>query len=122
MEESAYTLYRRGAALLSEGMAKQAADSLEKARALEPDKASIREALARAYYAMGRTGDARDEFTAAADMDPTNDYAHFGLALCLEREKRIDEARGHARLAVTMRPANEDYRRALERIERAAGG
>lgn len=118
MEETAYGLYQRGAALLSEGMAGEAMPSLERARDLEPDKGSIREALARAYFALGRTGAARQEFSAAAEIDPTNDYAHFGLALCLERESRLDEARGHARLAVAMKPENEDYRRALERIER----
>lgn len=119
MEETAYGLYQRGAALLSEGLAGEAAPSLERARDLEPDKASIREALARAYFALGRTRDAREEFTAVAAIDPANDYAHFGLALCLERERRLDEARGHARMAVTMKPGNEDYRRALERIERS---
>ena len=120
MEESAYSLYQRGAALLSEGLPRDAAESLAKARMLEPDKASIREALARAYFALGRTGEARDEFAATATIDPTNDYAHFGLALCFERERRLLEARGHARLAATMRPDNDDYRQALDRIERAA--
>ncbi|HVL88895.1 MAG TPA: tetratricopeptide repeat protein [Actinomycetota bacterium] len=119
MEETAYGLFQRGAALLSEGMVREAAESLERAREMEPDKASIREALARAYYAQGRTTDARAEFSAAACIDPSNDYAHFGLALCLERENRLDEARGHARLAVAMKPENEDYRRALDRIERS---
>jgi len=119
VEETAYGLYQRGAALLSEGMAHEAAASLERARDMEPEKASIRESLARAYYALGRTVAARDEFSAAAGIDPSNDYAHFGLALCLEREGRIIEARGHAKLAVAMRPENEDYRRALERIERS---
>lgn len=120
MEDTAYALYRRGLALLSEGMAREAVDALARARALEPEKGSIREALARAYFTLGRVGPAADEFRAATGIDPTNDYAHFGLALCLERQGRIDEARGHARLAFAMRPDHDDYRRALDRIEGSA--
>jgi hypothetical protein len=44
-----------------------------------------------------------------------NDYAHFGLGLCLLRQGDRIGARGHLKLAVAMRPHNEDYRQALER-------
>jgi len=118
--ESTYTLWQRGCALLSERHFHQAAVVLERAREMEPQKASIREALARAYYASGRPGWAREEFEAALEIEPTNDYAHFGLALCLERTGEIATARGHAKLAVVMRPGDENYRRALERIDRAS--
>lgn len=118
--ESTYTLWQRGYALLSERRFHQAAVVLERAKELEPDKASIREALARAYYSSGRPAWARAEFEAALEIEPTNDYAHFGLALCLERTGAIAEARGHAKLAVVMRPEDENYRRALERIDRAS--
>jgi Tfp pilus assembly protein PilF len=80
----------------------------------------VREALARAYYGSGRPVLARAEFEAALEIDPTNDYAHFGLALCLERSGEIATARGHAKLAVVMRPEDENYRRALERIARVS--
>ena len=46
----AYDLYQLGRARLREGMAAQATVPLEKARRLEPDKASIREALGIAYF------------------------------------------------------------------------
>jgi Tfp pilus assembly protein PilF len=115
--ESTYSLWQRGSALLSGGHYHQAVIVLERAREQEPGKASIREALARAYYAVRRHAAARDEFEAALEIDPTNDYAHFGLALCLERTGQIDSARGHAKLAVVMRPEDENYRRALERID-----
>jgi Tfp pilus assembly protein PilF len=119
-EESAYALYRRGSALLAEGRYHQAAIVLERARTQEPDKGSIREALARAYFGSGRHGSAREEFEAALRIEPTNDYAHFGLALCLERSGDLASARAHAKLAVAMRPELEDYRRALARIVRAS--
>ena len=118
--ESTYALWRRGCALLQQNHNHQAAVVLERARAQEPGKASIREALARAYYAVGRPDAAREEFEAALDIDPANDYAHFGLALCLERTGEIATARGHAKLAVVMRPEDQNYRRALERIDPAS--
>jgi Tfp pilus assembly protein PilF len=118
--ESTYTLWLRGCVLLSQRHFHQAAVVLERARELEPQKASIRESLARAYYASGRPDDARAEFEAALEIEPTNDYAHFGLALCLERIGQLATARGHAKLAVVMRPQDENYRRALERIDRAS--
>ena len=117
--ESTYALWQRGCALLNDGHYHQAVIVLERAREQEPAKASIRETLARAYYAVRRPDAARDEFEAALEIDPTNDYAHFGLALCLERTGEIDSARGHAKLAVVMRPEDENYRRALERIDPA---
>jgi Flp pilus assembly protein TadD len=116
--ESAYTLLMRGHAFLDEKHFHQAVVVLERARTYEPGKASIREALARAYYASRRFDEARAEFEAAIEIDPTNDYAHFGLALCLERCGEIDYARGHVKLALAMRPEDENYRRALERIAR----
>ena len=120
MNESAYALFQRGSTLLAERRFHQAAIVLERARTLEPAKGSIREALARAYYSAGRPDAARDEFEAALEIDPTNDYAHFGLALCLERTGEIASARAHVKLAVAMRPELDDYRRALERIARAS--
>lgn len=118
--ESTYALWRRGCTFLQESHYHQAVIVLERARAQESGKASIREALARAYYAAGRPDAAREEFEAALEIDPTNDYAHFGLALCLERTGEIAVARGHAKLAVVMRPEDENYRRALERIDRGS--
>jgi Flp pilus assembly protein TadD len=102
--------------MLSEGMFPQAVTELSRARDLEPSKGSIREALGRALYGAGRTDSAMQEFAAAAELDPANDYAHFGLALCFERIGDIDRARGHAKMAVVMRPEVEAYQDALDRI------
>ena len=118
--ESTYALWRRGCTLLDGNHNHQAVVVLERAREQEPGKASIRETLARAYYAAGRPDAARAEFEAALEIDPANDYAHFGLALCLERTGELATARGHAKLAVVMRPEDENYRRALERIDAAS--
>jgi tetratricopeptide (TPR) repeat protein len=119
-DESTYALFLRGQALLAEGRYHQAAIVLGRARAKDPGKASIRETLARAYYSSGQLASAREEFEAAIEIDPTNDYAHFGLALCLERVGEITAARAHVKLAVAMRPDDDNYQRALARIARAS--
>jgi Tfp pilus assembly protein PilF len=109
----AYVAYQEGNRLLDTGNAHAAAVALERARALEPAKGSIRETLARAYFRTGRFAAAEDEFLATLELDPVNDYAHFGVGLCrLRRGDRI-AARRHLRLATAMRPDNADYRAAL---------
>ena len=113
--ESVYDLYQRGCELLSHGDYQAAIVPLSRARDLEPDKASIREALARAYFRCGRFPAARSEFARAVEIDPVNDYAHFGLGLCLLRTGDRAGARRHLKLAVAMRPL-EDYQRALAEV------
>jgi Tfp pilus assembly protein PilF len=110
---NAYDAFQEGSRLLAEDNPHAAAIALERARELEPAKGSVREALARAYYRSGQFSAAEREFEAALEIDPVNDYAHFGLGLCLMRSGRRDSARGHLRMAATMRPDNADYRSAL---------
>jgi Tfp pilus assembly protein PilF len=61
------------------------------------------------------------EFAEALEIDPSNDYAHFGLGLCLARSGERTLAVGHLRLAVAMRPEVDTYRQALERVQRRRG-
>ena len=114
MEESAYEAFQEGTRLLAGNNAHAAVIALERARTLEPEKASVREALARAYYQSGRFGAAEAEFTAALEIEPANDYAHFGLGLCRLKAGDRAGARGHLRQATVMRPDNPDYRAALD--------
>jgi Flp pilus assembly protein TadD len=114
--EAVYDLFARGMGLLRDGHPHQAAMLLGRAKLLEPEKASIREALGRALFMSGRTRSARREFTKAVQIDPVNDYAHFGLALACERTGQRSRAIGHLKLAIAMRPGTEHYERALSRI------
>lgn len=98
-ETDAYEAYTRGAALLASRDYHQAVIPLERARDLEPDKASIREALGRAYAGAREFSRARDEFQAAVDLHPTDAYAHFGLARCADCLGDGPLARRHHRLA-----------------------
>ncbi len=120
MEADAYELFRAGTELLADHNPHQAVTALERARELAPEQASVSEALGRAYYEAGRPADARVAFAKVLEIDPTNDYAHFGLALCLSRAGERALATGHLRLALAMRPGVAAYEEALARVERAA--
>ncbi len=114
-----YDLFRRGSALLEARDYEAAAVPLERARRLEPDKASIREALGRAYFHAGRYAAARDEFAAVVERSPVNDFAHFCLGRSLEKTGRRVEARRHLTLAAGLRPDRADYRVYLDRLRAA---
>ncbi|MGH9000573.1 MAG: tetratricopeptide repeat protein [Acidimicrobiia bacterium] len=109
----AYRRFQEGTRLLETGNSHAAIVSLERARELEPEKGSIRETLARAYFRSGRIRSARDEFEKVVELDPVNDYAHFGLGMCMLRTGDRAGARGHLKLATVMRPDHEDYQAAL---------
>src|SRR4051812_643256 len=108
--EKVYDLYRRGSELLEHGDFSAATIPLEQARALEPEKSSIREALGRAYFRTGRYEAASVEFQAVVDRYPVNDFAQFCLGRSLEKSGRKREARKHLALAASMRPERADYR------------
>jgi len=117
--DSAYELFRRGSRLLEEGHPAAAAVILERAAQLEPGKASILEALGRAYFDQGDHGRAAERFQAIVDTDPLAHYALFGLGLSLARLGDLAAGRRHLRMAVFLKPENEDYQRALRRIDAA---
>ena len=117
--EHVYDLFRRGSALLESGDYAAAAIPLERARAYEPDKTSIREALGRAYFHAQRYAEARDEFAAVVERSPVNDYAHFCLGRAFQLTGHRLEARRHLKLAAGLRPDRKDYREYLNRLRAA---
>jgi Flp pilus assembly protein TadD len=117
--DDAYALFQRGLSLLAESHWAQAAVSLEKAKRLEPDKTSIREALGRAYFRSGRYRPAATEFSAVVERNPTNDYAHFCLGRSFEKLGDRRGARRHMSLACGMRPDRTDYRIYRDRVRNA---
>ena len=120
MADDVYDLYQRGMALLEDGHFHQATIPLAKARDLEPDKTSIREALGRAYFRSGGYEAARAEFEAVVERAPTNDYALFCLGRALMQLGRAAEARKPLTLAVNMNPKRRDYRIYRDRARKAA--
>jgi Flp pilus assembly protein TadD len=115
--DSAYELFRRGSQLLAERHPGAAAVVLERASRLEPGKASILEALGRAYFNQGEHGLAAERFREIVERDPVAHYAHFGLGLAEAQLGHPSLARRHLKIAVSLKPEIEDYRRALRRVE-----
>jgi Flp pilus assembly protein TadD len=104
-----YDYFREGQRRLRKGLTAQATVPLEKARRREPDKASIRETLGIAYFRLRRYAEAEAEFRAVLELSPVNDYAHYALGRCLEKQDRRQEANGHYKLACSLRPGNKRY-------------
>jgi tetratricopeptide (TPR) repeat protein len=118
--ESLYDLYQRGCELLEHGDYQAAIVPLSKARDLEPDKASIREALGRALFHAQHYEGAAEEFKAVAANTPTNDYALFCLGRAMQLLGRHREACQPLALACSLRPEREDYRVYRDRARRDA--
>jgi Flp pilus assembly protein TadD len=105
----AYENFQEGRKRLSNGLAAQATVALEKAKRAEPEKASIREALGIAYFRLRRWHEAEAEFRKVLELDPADDYAHYALGRCLEKQGRDAEANGHYKLARSLAPASSRY-------------
>ena len=118
--DDVYDLFKRGTALLEAGDFNSATVPLAKARDLEPEKTSIREALGRAYFRSGQFERAQVEFEAVVERAPTNDYALFCLGRSLMQLGRNREARKPLALAAQLRPERRDYRLYRERAANAA--
>jgi Flp pilus assembly protein TadD len=104
-----YDLYQQGRRHLAAGMAAQATVPLEKAKRREPNKASIREALGIAYFRIRRYEEAEREFREMLEISPADDYAHYALGRCLEKQGKATEANGHYKLASSLRPDSKRY-------------
>jgi Flp pilus assembly protein TadD len=104
-----FDLFQQGRSHLRQGMAAQATVALEKAKAREPEKASIREALGIAYFRIHRYAEAESEFRKMLELAPVDDYAHYALGRCLEKQGRDTEANGHYKLASSLRPGSKAY-------------
>ena len=114
--ESAYSLLQRGHELMRMRHHAQAAIVLQRAARIEPGKASILEALGRAFYNSGQHDRSRETFEALLELDPSAHYAHYALGQSLKQLGRPKEARTHLRLAVALSPGSALYQGALHRL------
>jgi Flp pilus assembly protein TadD len=119
-EHGAYELFRNGTRLLEQGDFHAAAVPLRRARDLEPDKDSIREAYGRALFGAQRFREAAAEFAAIVEHAPTNDYALFCLGRALQLLGRHAEARHPLALACNLQPERQDYRKYRDESRRRA--
>ncbi len=116
--KGAYDLYHKGMSLLDGGDHPDAVVHLERARSLEPDKSSIREALGRAYFHLGEYTKAEAEFRWVVETHPLNHYAQFCLGRSLEKLGEKRSALHHISIANQMKPDSYDYKRYRARLKR----
>ena len=112
-----YDYFQEGRRRLRAGRTAQATVPLEKAKRRAPDKASIREALGIAYFRISRFAEAEEEFRAVLELSPVDDYAHYALGRCLEKQGKAHEANGHYKLADALRPGKEDYESRIKELD-----
>lgn len=113
----AYDLLQQARMHIEQRRHARAAELLERAKALEPQRGSILETLGMAYYNSGHPDKARREFEEALEVDPTNHYARYGLGRCLYRKGMLQEAIGQVKLAEVMAPEIELYGETLRRYQ-----
>jgi Flp pilus assembly protein TadD len=116
-----YEWYQRGLQLLGDGHPDAAATLLARAAAAEPGSRSVLEALARAQYDAGHYRAALESFRRLTTLNPTDDYAQFGLGLAASRAGDLELAAEHLALAVAMRPDLTHYARALRGVRARRG-
>lgn len=116
--EDAYELFQNGRRLLEAGDFHAATVPLGRVAELEPDKASVRETLGRAYFHTHRFREAADEFAAVTAIAPTNDYALFCLGRSLQAMGRHADALQPLAQAACLRPERADYRLYRDRARR----
>ena len=119
-DASAYDSYRSGLELLEQGDHHAAVVALTRAREVEPEAASVREALGRSLFGAHRYREAAAEFQVVVDGAPTNDYALFCLGRALQLLGAHDDARRPLALAACLRPERADYRAYRDAARRLA--
>ena len=115
-EGTAYEWYQRAISLLDRGDASASLVLLDRVLLEDPGSASAREARARALFDARRLDDAAAAFDDLVQSSPADDYAHYGLGICLWRLQRFRQAEDHLAMALVMRPDRDDYRQALDQV------
>jgi rhomboid protease GluP len=90
--------------LATEGKKQEALEMLEKAAALAPDSATLKNDLGAAYLEAKRVDDAVTTFTRATELDPQLFEPQRNLAVALTIAGRKEEAREAFRIARQMQP------------------
>jgi Flp pilus assembly protein TadD len=119
-DDNTYRLYREGIELLEDGSYDAATAPLAEVARRAPEKASVREALGRAYFHNRQFAEAASEFEAVVETHPVDDYAHFCLGRALSLTGHRDRARHHLALASNLRPDRRDYREYRDRLRQVS--
>ena len=84
----AYDLYQQGLASCDRVWRRRRPSRSRRRKRLEPEKASIREALGIAYFRITDWVAAEREFRKVLELSPVDDYAHYALGRSLLRQGR----------------------------------
>lgn len=76
-----------------------------------PHHASAWELLGRAHFAAAHLKPAESAFRTLIELEPTSSWAHTALGLTLDRQRRLDEAHVHHRIAAAMGSSERDVTR-----------
>ena len=107
--------YRRAALFMDAGEPAEAARILEPVLAAEPGNCDVRLRLALAYFGSAQLGKAEVHLRELVRRNPSDHYSHHVLGRTLERQRRINEALPHLRLADAMASVPE-YGEAARRV------
>ena len=99
----AYDWYLRGLELLEAGDAAAAVQVLGHTVTASPESRMAREGLARAQFDLGMYVEAQENFAWIISINPADDYAQFGLGLCLSQLEQWETAVVHLALASELR-------------------
>jgi Flp pilus assembly protein TadD len=66
---------------------------------------------------MHRWKEAEAEFRTLLELSPVNDYAHYALGRCLEKQGRDVEANRHYKLASSLQPDSAQYRARIRELD-----
>lgn len=83
-------------------------DTLPSSRRLKSEQLEVLYALAYAYVTQGKYAEALPIFSLLATYGPTRKHYLLGLALCLQMNKRFDEAVGIYSLAAVLFPGTPE--------------
>lgn len=108
--------FRRSRDLLDRGDAGASLVLIERVLQADPQSLAAREIKARALFDSQQFPESAKEFESITTARPDDDYAHYGLGMCLWRLQRFPEAADHLALASVMRPGDARYTRALTQV------
>jgi Tfp pilus assembly protein PilF len=104
--------------LMAQGLVTEALPYLERAIALNPDRADLRHDLALAFFGLERTEDALASWREAIRLNPDFDDAYFTMGMVLAAQGRRDDARRAFAEVLRIKPDRDDARKALESLNR----
>jgi Flp pilus assembly protein TadD len=87
----------------------------------EPNVPSVQLLAGRAYLQSAQLNRAEEAFLRVLEHNPSDHYARFALGRTLQRQSRLEEARGQLAMAVAMNPT-PDYQEALNEVRMRIAG